>query len=394
VALALLVLTLAGLAAYVGWGRYWRHCQYRAVRQALARRDAGEARARLALCLRSWPGDAELHLLAARAARCDGAYEEAEEHLGRCRQLGGDGDAIALERAMLLAQRGDPGPAEDYLLSRLDGPHPEAALILDALAQGYLKTYRPAEALHCLDRLLELRPDDVQALLWHGDLLERLNEPDEAIASYRRAVAADPGHEKARRYLALALARSDRAEEAAGLLEGLPPDADVTLALAHCRRLLGQADEARRLLDGLLAARPGHAAALGERGKLALQAGMPAEAESWLRQSLAHDPHDRDTNYALYLCLREQGRADEAARVLETVEQIRANQQRVADLSRQVAASPRDPNLRCEVGVLCLRNGQTQEGVRWLRSALQLDPGHRGALQALASSPPQTDGVP
>src|SRR5262249_22789589 len=232
------------------------------------------------------PHDAELHLFAARAARRDGDFVEAEKHLDLCRQLKGHQDAIDLERALLTAQADDPAPVEGYLVSCLEPQPREAVLILQVLAQGYLKTQRPAEALSCLDRWLEHQPDDVQALLWRGQVLERWNDLEGAVASYRRAVAADPTHEKARRLLALALVRSDRAREAAEHLERLPrssADAEVLLGLARCRRSMGQGDEARRLLDQLLAREPRHAEALCERGKLALQSGRPAQAEGWLR---------------------------------------------------------------------------------------------------------------
>ena len=64
---------------------------------------------------------------------------------------------------------------------------------------------------------------------------------------------------------------------------------------------------------------------------------------------------------------------------LETVQRIRADMQRVSELRRKVAASPREASLRCEVGLIFLRNGQAREGLRWLHSALQLDPGHAEA---------------
>jgi tetratricopeptide (TPR) repeat protein len=290
-----------------------------------------------------------------------------------------------------------PARVEGYLLSRLRGEPPEADLIFEALAQGYLKTHRLPEALHCLDRWLEHQPDNVQALLWRGQVLERWNDLEEAVASYRQAVAVDPGHEKARRLLALALVRSDRATEAVERLELLRQqcaDTEVLLGLARGRRSLGQVDEARGLLDEVLATQPQNAEALSERGKLALQTGRAAEAEDWLRQALALAPYDRETNYTYYLCLRQQGREEEAARALEAVERIRADLQRVSELRQRIAASPRDAALRCEIGVIFLRNGQAREGLRWLQSALQLDPGHAEARQALARYLQQTGKQP
>jgi tetratricopeptide (TPR) repeat protein len=386
-ALLAALLALAGVLGYLGRGPLWRHLQRRAVLQALSRRDFAGAGARLARCLESWPGDAEWHLLAARAARCAGDHEEAGRSLDRCARLGGDRAGIALERALLVAQTGDPAPVEGYLRSLLRKKPAEEDLILEALAQGYLHAQRLPEALHCLDRWLEHQPDNVEALLLRGQVLESWNDPEEAIASFRRAVAVDGEDEQARRRLALALVRADRANEAIEHLEVLRrqcTDAEVLLGLARSRRSLGQVAQARRLLDEVLALQPRNAEALSERGKLALQTGRAAEAEGPLRQALALAPYDRETNYTWYLCLRQLGRAAEAARALETVQRIRADRQRVSELRRKVAASPREASLRCEVGLIFLRNGQTREGLRWLHSALQLDPGHAEARQALA----------
>ncbi|HEY8503562.1 MAG TPA: tetratricopeptide repeat protein [Gemmataceae bacterium] len=386
-AVALTLLVLGGLAAYFGGWYLWRHSQYRAAEQALDRNEFAEARARLGRCLRWWPDDAGLHLLAARAARRDGDFAAAEEHLGHYRRLGGEPEAAALERAMLIAQRDGPARVEGFLLSRVKGQSPPDLLALEALSESYLKAYRLPEALYCLDLWLEQQPANVRALIWRGQVLERSGDPGEAIASYRRAVAADPGHAEARRHLALALVRSDRAEEAAAHLERLcaeSPDPELLLGLARCRRSTGRVDEARRLLDEVLAARPDDPEALRERGKLALQTGRAVEAERWLRTAVAQAPYDREANYTLYLCLLRQGREEEAARTLETVERIRTDFQRVSDLFRRLAASPRDASLRCELGVILLRNGQARQGIHWLRSALQIDPHHPEALRALA----------
>jgi len=40
--------------------------------------------------------------------------------------------------------------------------------------------------------------------------------------------------------------------------------------------------------------------------------------------------------------------------------------------------------LRCELGVLFLRNGEEAEGLRWLGLALEQNPAHAAAHRALA----------
>ena len=79
-----------------------------------------------------------------------------------------------------------------------------------------------------------------------------------------------------------------------------------------------------------------------------------------------------------------QGKGDEARRCQARLERITADFQRAADVTRKVVAAPKDPALRHEVGLLLLRNGQEQEGLRWLYSGLQVDPGHRPTHATLA----------
>jgi Flp pilus assembly protein TadD len=56
----------------------------------------------------------------------------------------------------------------------------------------------------------------------------------------------------------------------------------------------------------------------------------------------------------------------------------------MADLGRAIARNPHDPNLRCEAGLVLLRNGLEDEALRWLESALAEDPLHQATHQALA----------
>jgi tetratricopeptide (TPR) repeat protein len=381
------LLALIGLVGYgVAW-HLWAYHHFRAAQRAIERHDLSRARAHLTLCLEVWPDSAQTHFLAARTARRDGDEEDAEHHLDECRRLDWPQEAITLERALLLAQRGELATVESYLLAGARAGADGDPLILEALSQGYLQTYRLAEALHCLDRWLQREPDNVRALVWRGEVKERRNDLPEAIRSYRRAVELDP-EEQARLRLALALTRYDQPAEAAGhferLLAGQPTNPQVLLGLARCRRSRGRTAAARELLDTLLAYHPQHAEGLCERGQLALQAGRPAEAERWLRRALALAPFDRDSNYNLVQCLLHQDKAEQARPHQARLERLSADLQRAADLTRKVAASPKDPALRHEIGVLLLRNGQDQEGLRWLRSALQADPRHRPTRATLA----------
>ena len=138
------------------------------------------------------------------------------------------------------------------------------------------------------------------------------------------------------------------------------------------------------LLDRILAGDPGHAKALHARGRLELQRGRPAVAVVYLRRGVAADPSDVESLYTLYQCLQQIGTPAEIRVAEERWRQCDADLKRVGELVRIIAASPRDPDRRREIGELFLRNGQKVEGLRWLDTALELDPGHRATHRVLA----------
>lgn len=105
----------------------------------------------------------------------------------------------------------------------------------------------------------------------------------------------------------------------------------MRLLLAVGRHGLGQFEEARQLLDELLAANPKNFPALVERGRLALDAQQPAEAEASLRRAEALAPDHADVNLQLGRTLQLLGRTQEVQRYQERFRQIDAAQKRERD---------------------------------------------------------------
>jgi predicted Zn-dependent protease len=214
----------------------------------------------------------------------------------------------------------------------------------------------------------------------------------DALEDYRKAVAAHPGSEAARLRLANTLLIADTPSEALEqfqwLAERHPKQREVRLGLAQCQRRLGQVEDARRLLDALLTEYPNAGDVLWERGQLELDQDRAASAEPWLRRAADALPYDRRVAYSLYRCLLALDRHDEAQTVNARVEQIDADLRRLDQLRQQVMKRPDDANLRCEAGLVFLRNGERSEGIRWLQMALRLDPNCQKARDALSAADP------
>jgi tetratricopeptide (TPR) repeat protein len=375
------------LGAYFAGRNFWAWYHFRAAQQAQERREFAQASAHLSHCLKIWPESAAAHILAARIARQSGRYEEAKQYLESCRQLEGWSEDGVLEECLLRAQRGDLARA-GYLHYAIEHNHPDSVLILEALAQGYMRAYRLPEALRCLDLLLERQPNHSQAFVWQGTIWDRLQDPAQARASYQKAVDGDPENDEARLLLAQILYSKGQPAEAAEHLEYLrerqPENPAVLRGLASCRRKLGQHEEARKLLDALLARYPREPAILAERGWLEQDQGQVAEAAKWFRQSLDIAPHGQETNFALYSCLIQLGKKDEAEKYLKEAERIQGDFRRLAQVVADLVQSPHDASLRHEAGVILLRNGKEEEALGCLASALSEDPSHRPTHHVLA----------
>jgi predicted Zn-dependent protease len=140
------------------------------------------------------------------------------------------------------------------------------------------------------------------------------------------------------------------------------------------------------LLDELLAADPDNAAALAARGRLALEAGREGEAERDLRRAVGLAPDHRLALADLARCERLLGHDAEADALQKRCDELTKDMARLQDIIREVALRPRDASLRHEAAVICLRHGQQAEGLRWLRTALEVDPDYGPARQTLAEA--------
>jgi predicted Zn-dependent protease len=386
-ALCLGLVALLAAAGYAAFPLVRGEYHARAGLAAAERRDFSAAHEQFVRALEDRPGRPELHLLAARCARRAGLYSQAADHLADCQRLHGSADAVSLERALLVATRGQLSEdVEAYLRQYAD-----SAEALEALSRGYCKAHRLASARTCLARWLEREPDSLDALLLRGWVAERQNRHHDAADDYRRAAALDGGHREARLRLAKVLLDGTRQTEQAAavfvrLWQEAPGAVEVGVGLALCRARTGQPEEAARLLDELLDHNPNDATLLIERGKLALDMDDPAAARGWLEKGVARAPYHYRANYALYRCLAALGESDGARRALEQSRRIEADRRRLDGLIAALNERPHSPELRTEIGEIYLRHGEPEEAAFWLTGALESAPDYEPARRLLADA--------
>ncbi len=366
--------------------RAWYH--RRAARAEMMRFHTPQAIRHLLICRDIWPRNPEVLLLAARAARCARIDGDSERLLRIYRDVRGRDDAHALEQ-FLLAVEHQVDAFSDQCWQCLQEGRFDASLLLEALTRGYLRQYRLGQAQVCLDHWKQLQPDNAQVFNLEGLLRLDYNQ-DRAAAeeSYRRALELDPDHEEARLGLAVALLMGKNYAQAAKHLEQLlqcqPDNLRVQVGLAECLDGLGETDKAVSLVDDVLARQPKFPAALSLRGQLALKNGQLDQAESWLRQALCGNPMDRRARYHLILCLERSGQDEQARLQRRQLQQMEEDGSRFNQIvTQEIAKRPTDPHLHFTLGQILLRAGQREAGLRWLQSALRIDPHYVPARQAV-----------
>jgi tetratricopeptide (TPR) repeat protein len=371
------LLLVTALSAVNLWA--WYH--FRAAQQALHDDQIELAYEHVIQCLRVWSG-AQTHLLAARIERLRGNTAEVERHLQECnRQQHGSSEAVEIEALLLQAQTGTLHRVEDLLWRCVESNQAERVWILESLARIHIRDSRLGTALRCLNRWLELEPGVARAWHWRGWIQERFQEPEKAIADYQRALELDPARWGARLRLARVYLDQHDAAKARPHVDELncthAEEAGVLIAVAQCRKMQGQEKDALEIVDRLLAVQPGNFDARSLRGQLTYQLGSLAEAEMWLRKALVERPEDVPTLHTLAECLKDEGKAKEAAEVQARHKRAQNDALRLTELlNREIERSPHNPDLLGEVGAILLRQGDEQAGLQWLYRALRENPNH------------------
>jgi Tfp pilus assembly protein PilF len=377
-----LLTALAGFLLWTVGRQLWARHELSAAQQELDQYAFDRALPHLDNCLEVWPDSLSTHLLAARTARRAGRLQEAQEQLTACARVApGDAD-VALEKQLLHCQEGGMTATEESgLRDAMQRGDANADLIREVLALAYLNSYRLGAAEECLNDLLTREPDHVQALVWRGYVHAGMHRFEASLTDFRKALELDPHRDEARLRLGEVLLVRGRPAEALPHFRYLHEHGNdslaVLLGLARCQRRLSELAEARGFLEEAVAKYPTSSALLQERGELELSAGQPAKAEHWLRRALEADPHDSLACFSLAQALRQLGRGKEADEYQGKSEQLDREEQQLQKIVAELGKRPDEADLYRQAGLICLRNGQEQEGLRWLRGALQVDP-HNG----------------
>lgn len=357
-------------------------------RKCLARRDEQRALAWLRFSRRLSDRNPETDFLLARVHRRQGETDLVHEHLLRAADLGWPLEDVNREQWLALAQSGQMQAAGPHLPELLQDPRGDAVEICEAYVIGYTKMHHLGAAARLLDVWIRDFPNDPQAHFLRGVLHRDARLFDKAERDLRRALEVDRGHHAAALSLAEVLYEHKKTEQALAFFRRAEQGADEkTAALigqARCLQALSRPDEARGLLEDVLASSETNADALVALARLEIEEGNYQAVIDRLEPAAEREVRNREVRFVLGTALRRCGRNEEALAHFKYCEEAADQIDLAARLKPQVSERPRDPDLRYQIGKKYLDYGFPKDGLIWLESALQCDPRHKATHVALA----------
>lgn len=251
---------------------------------------------------------------------------------------------------------------------------------------------RLADARQQLERARSLKPKDSEALLTLAELQAQEGEFTAAEAGFRQALALRSQETRALRGLAQLLGEQGKPDEALRLLERLPKGereklgglaqlrADLALQRARAAEQRGDTQGMRRELESALKEDPNNAWARFALARLYVDLGAVDEARSLMEGLLAAQPNDRDALYTSALLSIQLEEWSEAQATLARIPREARN----ADISRLVAEV--DFNLQLQRINELSRNGRKAEARAFLGRIEALADNKPARLEALASA--------
>lgn len=325
--------------------------------QRAVRAGHGAANARLALANYYWmSGD--------RAA--------AEDTLQEALDAQPQNTTAGFAMAKLYESTGRAAEAEPYYQQIAASGQPRAKLLL---ADYYLRTGRPADALAIAEGLTGDRDHGPAAALMAARAHEAAGRPDQALEG-ARALLAKSGKDLDARLMAARLLL-DRHRDETDLTEALTharAAAGLAPSLAEAQFLLGVAqsrsgnqEEAEAAFEATLRAAARHAGAQLALSELALARGDTARALTLAQQAAPRHPDRRAATLQLARALAASQRVAEARRTLAPL----------------VAEAPDDPVLIAEQGRFAMAAGDLPAARTAFERLLETSPSSTEALEGL-----------
>ena len=235
--------------------------------------------------------------------------------------------------------------------------------VMFALGLLSLQTERLQDARRYLKQVVEMDPDNDQALLYLGEVDEKLKDYPQALQWYGQVSSGSYAFEASVRY-ALVTAKQGRLEEALGLIHGIIPDtndqrAELALAEENMLRDAKRYGDALTVLNAALKRLPEQKDLLYARAIVAEKMDNLRLHEHDLRLLLKLDPNDANAMNALGYTLADRTNRQKEAYAL---------------IKRALELRPNDPFILDSMGWVHYRMGNLTDALKYLREAIKLRP--------------------
>jgi tetratricopeptide (TPR) repeat protein len=327
---AIAFLIAAGLLVAVSWFEFYPTGLAQA--EKAYRRNNLEGALHIALAhLERRPFSRYAALLAARCLSRLGQPDRAEPYYQKAGSLELEDQHIRAY-ALVLSNRREPAiRAYQEILKRW----PDDALALSRMAAVLISENRWGDVLEAAGRLIKTPTGAIVGHTLGGVAFHEIGDPEQTIANFDRVLALDPELKqmplKPRSmfwaHLCNALLTIGRTEEARRhLLRAMSESDDPSVAdlLGQSYYLDGEYDDAEKAWRLALEWDQNRWGTWWRIGTLQLQMGRTVEAIEPLRRSAALEPKDPGPLYSLSFTYRRLGRKEEAERVKEQADRLRA----------------------------------------------------------------------
>ena len=240
---------------------------------------------------------------------------------------GTDDPEIFFLYGVALGETGNLDAAVWPLRRAMENPDWEVAAAL-RLGRGAFAQHSWDRSIIALDRLLEIEPDHVFALVLRSRArIETRRNYEGALADAEHALEVDPDAEGARICQVVALLGLDRADEAGELIKSIElssrevgPDQPNTPRFCGARASLaveiGDPESADEIYSECLKEFPGAQNLISEALKFYVSMGRAERTIEILEAAVEAAPHNQDYRIGLVVRLQSQGRVEEAKAIL------------------------------------------------------------------------------
>ena len=220
------------------------------------------------------------------------------------------------------------------------------------------------EARLKIQTAIDVKPQEAAGYYELAEVFVRQQKLGGAIENYRSALNYNPKHKEARYHLAallLAGKQVDMAEDhIRKLYEAYPQDEEIIVLKANLESASSKKnyDEAKRLLNGVIAKNPKSGAAYASLGGIALNEGDLKAAEDFFVKALKTDADSGPIQVILADLYARQGRLDEAEAMVEGL----------------VKGNPSNSALRFGYGEFLLKRGSSDKAIEQYEEIIKADP--------------------